>query len=156
MMDELLGYPTEFRPDRIRLAWHERAVRALWPGAVRNAARQGFASEVLDAAQIRELVPLAGDNMVGGYLYRFGGHANPHRTRAGLRLGDAGPRRPGDAALRRDAGSRRAGGRVTAVRTDRGPIGCDHVVMAAGPADRGRSRGHARAPTSRWSPPAPR
>ena len=29
---------------------------------------------------MRELVPFAGDNVLAGFYYHFGGHANPHRT----------------------------------------------------------------------------
>ncbi|WP_406857793.1 FAD-binding oxidoreductase [Alsobacter sp. KACC 23698] len=131
MMDELLGYPTEFRPHRIRLAGSAEQME-LYGRAVRNAARQGFASEELDAMQIRELVPLAGDTMVGGYLYRFGGHANPHRTLQGYAwaMQDHGGRVMQHCSV---SGFDVAGGRVKAVLTDRGPIACEHVVIAAGP-----------------------
>ncbi|MGH7211398.1 MAG: NAD(P)/FAD-dependent oxidoreductase, partial [Acetobacteraceae bacterium] len=78
-MDELLGYPTEFRPNRIRIAADEHQLE-LYGQAVRNAARQGFVSEVLDPARVRELVPFAGEDNAGGYFHRFGGHANPQRT----------------------------------------------------------------------------
>ncbi len=78
-MDELLGYPTEFQPQRIRVAFSGHQM-ALYSQAMRNAERQGFASDVLDAKQVQDLVPLAGADAVGGYHYRFGGHANPHRT----------------------------------------------------------------------------
>ncbi len=78
-MDELLGYPTEFRPYRIRIAF-DPAQLVLYGEAKRNAERQGFATDLLDPRQVRELVPLAGEEAIGGYFYRFGGHANPHRT----------------------------------------------------------------------------
>ena len=78
-MDELLGYPTEFRPERIRIAADEHQLE-LYGRAVRNAARQGFVSEALDSARVRELVPLAGEDNAGGYFHHFGGHANPQRT----------------------------------------------------------------------------
>ena len=79
LMDEMLGYPTEFQPNRIRIALDERQF-GLYRRALENGAHQGFHSDVLDAKQVRELVPLAGDNVCGGYFHRFGGHANPHRT----------------------------------------------------------------------------
>lgn len=82
IMDELLGYPTEFRGERIRLAASEHQM-ALYGRALRNAERQGFQSAVLDVKQAKEMVPLAGDTVVGGYHYKFGGHANPHRTLQG-------------------------------------------------------------------------
>ena len=79
MLDELLGYPTEFRAQRIRIALDEEQMRR-YGQARQHAVRQGFVSEPLDAQQVRALVPLAGDNVVGGYLHHFGGHANPQRT----------------------------------------------------------------------------
>ncbi|MEO8716090.1 MAG: FAD-binding oxidoreductase, partial [Acetobacteraceae bacterium] len=130
-MDELLGYPTEFRPTRIRIAEDEHQLE-LYGRAVRNAARQGFASEVLDAAGVRELVPLAGEDSAGGYLYRFGGHANPQRTVQGYAwaMQDHGGRLLQHTSV---LGFETANGRVTGVRTERGVIGCEHLVLAAGP-----------------------
>ncbi len=55
------------------VAWHKDG----YGQAVRNAERQGFASDVLDARQVQAAVPLAGDDAVGGYHYRFG--ATPTR-----------------------------------------------------------------------------
>jgi sarcosine oxidase subunit beta len=131
IMDELLGYPTEFRPERIRLAATEHQM-ALYGRALRNAARQGFQSDVLDVKQAKELVPLAGDSVIGGYHYKFGGHANPHRTLQGYAwaMQDHGGRVRQHCTV---TGFRSEGGRVTAVETDLGPIGCDSLVLAAGP-----------------------
>jgi sarcosine oxidase subunit beta len=130
-MDELLGYPTEFAGSRIRLASSEHQM-GLYGRALRNAERQGFKSEILDVKQIRELVPLAGDNMVGGYFYHFGGHANPHRTLQAYAwaMQDHGGRVMQHCAV---TGFQSAGGRVTGVETERGLITCDHLVIAAGP-----------------------
>ncbi len=129
-MDELLGYPTEFSPGRIRIAMDA----AQWADAhrmVQNGERYGFRTETLDAAQLRELVPLAGD-VHGAYWHRFGGHANPHRTVQGYAwaMQDHGGRVLQHTAVR---GFAVAGGRVTGVETDRGRLGCDHLVLAAGP-----------------------
>lgn len=131
IMDALLGYPTEFAPYRIRLAFSE-AQMALYARALRNAAKQGFRSDILGARQCQELVPLAGDNVFGGYYYHFGGHANPHRTLQGFAwaMEDHGGRILQHCAV---TGFRTEGGRVNAVETARGPIGCDHLVIAAGP-----------------------
>ena len=131
-MDELLGYPTEFRSERIRIALDERQFE-LYRQALDNGARQGFRSEVLDPKQVRELVPLAGENVFGGYFFHFGGHANPHRTLQAY------------AWAMRDCGGRllqhtpalgfdRRANRVVGVRTPRGIFPCDHLVIAAGPA----------------------
>ena len=58
MMDELLGYPTEFRG---RARSHRDGCRAdaALRHARQHAVRQGFGREQLDARQVRELVPLA-------------------------------------------------------------------------------------------------
>jgi len=130
-MDALLGYPTEFQPNRIRIAF-DAAQLALYAGAKRNAERQGFATDLLGPREVRELVPLAGDDAIGGYFYRFGGHANPHRT---VQAYAWAMQDHGGQVLQHTAveGFARTGNRVTAVRTGRGTIGCDHVVLAAGP-----------------------
>ena len=47
LMDELLGYPTEFQPNRIRIALNERQMQ-LFRRALDNAAHQCFRTEVLD------------------------------------------------------------------------------------------------------------
>lgn len=133
-MDELLGYPTEFRPGRIRVAFTAEQF-ALYGQGPANAARQGFTSEALDGAGVRDNVPLAGDRAYGGYKYAWGGHANPQRTVQAYAwaLQDHGSRVMQHAAVQ---GFETAGGRVTAVRTDRGTLGCDHLVLAAGPQTR--------------------
>jgi sarcosine oxidase, subunit beta len=131
LMDEMLRYPTEFVPLRVRLAFSEEQM-ALYARALTNAARQGFKSDILDARQCRELVPLAGENVHGGYYYHFGGHANPHRTVQGFAwaIEDHGGRILQHCAV---TGLRSEGGRVMAVETTRGVFGCDHLVIAAGP-----------------------
>ncbi|MBN9065159.1 MAG: FAD-binding oxidoreductase [Rhizobiales bacterium] len=130
-MNELLGYPTEFSRKRIRLALNEEQL-ALYSRSLPNAARQGFTFDRLDPKQIRELVPLAGDNVAGGYLYHFGGHANPHRTLQAYAwaMQDHGGRLIQHCAV---TGFRSEGGRVTGIETERGLVGCDHLVIAAGP-----------------------
>jgi sarcosine oxidase subunit beta len=131
-MDALLGYPTEFQPERIRIAFTEHQL-ALYGQAMRNAARQGFATDILDAKQIQAAVPLAGEGAVGGYHYRFGGHANPHRTVQAYAwaIQDLGGRVLQQTAV---TGFSYGAGRVRAVQTDRGEIACDTLVLAAGPA----------------------
>ncbi len=129
-MDELLGYPTEFSAGRIRIAMDE----AQWSDAhrmVRNGERYGFRTERLDTAQLRELAPLAGD-VHAAQWHHFGGHANPHRTVQGYAwaMQDHGGRVLQHTAV---LGFDVSGGRVTGVETDRGRLGCDHLVLAAGP-----------------------
>lgn len=132
VMDELLGYPTEFAPHRIRIAVSEEQL-ALYGRGILVSEQQGFRCELLDCKQLREIVPLAGDTMAGGYFYHFGGHANPHRTVQAYAwaLQDHGGRLMQHCAV---TGFRMAGGgRVVGVETTSGVIGCDQVVIAAGP-----------------------
>jgi sarcosine oxidase, subunit beta len=79
LLDDMLGYPTEFRPKRIRIALNEQQLE-LYSKVIGNARRYGLAVDRLDPAQVRELVPLAGETACGGFYWHFGGHANPHRT----------------------------------------------------------------------------
>jgi sarcosine oxidase, subunit beta len=135
MMDELLGYPTEFQWSRGRLAFSEQQM-TLYRRALENGARAGFATDVLDAKQAREMAPLAGDNLQGGYYYRFGGHANPHRTVQAYAwaLQDLNGRVLQHTTVE---GFERSGDRVVGVRTSRGVFGCDYLVLAAGPQSAG-------------------
>jgi sarcosine oxidase subunit beta len=132
LMDELLGYPTEFKPNRIRIALDESQMK-LFRRALENAAHQGFRTDILDPNQVRELVPLAGENVHGGYFHHFGGHANPHRTVQAYAwaLQDRGGRIMQHTKV---VGFNTRGNRIVSVVTDRGPLWCDHVVIAAGPA----------------------
>ena len=134
VLQEMLGYPTEFQAGRIRIAFTE-AQFDLYGQAMRNAAHQGFATDVLDSRTVRELVPLAGESALSGYHYRFGGHANPQRTVQAYAwaMQDHGGRVMQHTAV---TGFDLAGGHVRAVHTDRGAIACDHLVLAAGPQTR--------------------
>lgn len=130
-MDELLGYPTEFSPGRIRVALDEKD----WESVLRmerNGAKHGFETEMLDPAQLRELVPLVGDNVFRSAWHHFGGHANPHWTVQAYAwaMQDHGGRVMQHTTV---AGFEIRGGRVVGVETDRGVLGCDQLVLAAGP-----------------------
>ena len=131
LMDEMLGYPTEFRPNRIRIALCEEQM-VLYGRAVVNAQKQGFKVDRLDAKEVRELVPLAGESAYAGHFYRFGGHANPHRTVQAFAwaLQNLGGRVLQHTSV---TGFQSSGGRVTTIETDRGTFGCDHLVLAVGP-----------------------
>jgi sarcosine oxidase, subunit beta len=131
LMDELLGYPTEFRSDRIRIAMNDHQ-KELYAEALTTAAGQGFKGEVLSGSDVRKLVPLASEEAVAGYFYHFGGHANPHRTAQAYAwaIQDRGGHvfqhaHVQELTLR--------SGRVSRVVTNRGTIACDRVVIAAGP-----------------------
>jgi len=130
-MDELLGYPTEYRRGRVRVALDEAQFKQCGR-AVANAAHHGFGAEMLDPAALKALVPLVGDNAVGGYLLHFGGHANPQRTVQAYAwaMQDHGGRLLQHCHV---TGITVANGRVTSVATSSGVFGCEHLVIAAGP-----------------------
>lgn len=130
-MDELLGYPTEHCPERIVMAVTEKQLAQYTYIAQMNN-RLGHRVDVLDPQQVREAVPLAGENCLGGIHYRFGGHANPHRTVQAYAwaIQDLGGRIIQHAPA---TGFRTAGGKVTAVESKAGVHECDAVVIAAGP-----------------------
>ncbi len=138
-MDERLGHPTEWRPHRIRIAFtaEDRRYEAGLIAAGRSIGRD---CTVLDGKALRELVPLAGDDAgddagdgaPAGLFVGFGGHANPQRTAQAYAwaLTRLGGRIEQHCAV---TGFEVAGGRVVAVETDRGRLGCDAMVLAAGP-----------------------
>ncbi|WP_024520892.1 FAD-binding oxidoreductase [Bradyrhizobium sp. Tv2a-2] len=130
-MEELLGYPTEYRPKRVRLAISEQQMQEAKPGFDRML-RQGFPAEWLDAKQIRDLVPLAAEHVVGGVYFERGGHANPQRTVQAYAwaVQDLGGR---ILQHTRVMGFERRADSVTAVRTTAGDFSCDQLVVAAGP-----------------------
>jgi sarcosine oxidase subunit beta len=130
-MDELLGYPTEHQPNRIRVALNEHQLAVFRHGA-EIAAERGFRTDLLDPKHLRELVPIVGDSAIGGTYTHFGGHANPQRTVQAYAwaLRDHGGRLLQHTTV---TGLAMAGGRVTAVETTRGTFGADVVVIAAGP-----------------------
>ncbi|MCB8836444.1 FAD-binding oxidoreductase [Aurantimonas sp. VKM B-3413] len=129
-MDELLGYPTEYRRGRIIFQVDPRKERFHEGLGLRLP--KGYDWEVLDPRQVRDLVPLAGDNVVSGVRLHFGGHANPQRTSQAYAWAaqDLGVKILQHTAV---SGIATAGGRVTGVETAQGTIGCDALVVAAGP-----------------------
>lgn len=129
-MDELLGYPTEYRRERIIFQVDPDKERFVDGLAMRLP--DGYAYEALDPAEVRERVPLAGDNVVSGVHLHFGGHANPQRATQAYAWAaqDHGARVLQHTAVR---GLAAEGGRIVAVETSVGRIGCEHLVVAAGP-----------------------
>ncbi len=131
MMDELLGYPTEYRRERIiiqrdpDLLDHYRAVG-------RMCTAMGYPVDDLDSRQAQEMVPLTDASCLGGIHLRFGGHANPQRTVQAYAwaLQDLGGRILQHCPALSIASE---GGKVVAVETPRGRIACDALVVAAGP-----------------------
>ena len=130
-MDELLGYSTEYRRERLILAVTPEQLHHYYYMADMHG-ELGYKVDKLDAQEIRKLVPLAGDNALGGIHVYFGGHANPQRTVQAYAwaLQDLGGRILQHAPAMRIVTE---GGKVTAVETPRGTFGCDSLVIAAGP-----------------------
>ncbi len=130
-MDALLGYPTEHQKERIIIAMTERQWEQYRFVADRHK-RLNHPVELLDTKQVLDAVPLANEKCYGGVHYKFGGHANPHRTVQAYAwaLQDLG-----GTIIQHNpvTGFETAGGKVTAVKTASGTYGCDNVVVAAGP-----------------------
>lgn len=130
-MDQLLGHPTEWQPFRIGIARDERDLdnfHAAYGGAVSD----GFRTSRLSGAELRELVPLVGEDAFGGLFFHYGGHANPQRTvqAYGWALQALGGRIAQHTTV---TGFAVAADRVTAVQTSAGVFACDALVIAAGP-----------------------
>lgn len=131
-MDDLLGYPTEYRRERIIFATTPEHFQDYQRMAAMGRA-QGRRVDDLDPLQVREAVPLAGDNVLGGiHLKGWGGHANPQRTVQAYAwaLQDLGGRIMQHARVLKLVVE---GGRVVEVVTTRGRFGLDALVVAAGP-----------------------
>ena len=130
-MDELLGHPTEWCRYRIGIARNADDMGA-FHAAYGGSESDGFRTSTLSAAELRELVPLVGDDVYGGLFFHYGGHANPQRTvqAYGWALQRLGGRIEQHTTV---TGFDRAGDTVRAVRTSAGTFACDSLVVAAGP-----------------------
>ena len=130
-MDELLGYPTEHRPERMIIAMTERQWEQYRFVAERHQ-RLNHPVELLDTKQVLDAVPLASEKCFGGVHYKFGGHANPQRSVQAYAwaLQDLGGTIVQHSPV---TGFETAGGKVTGVKTANATYGCDAVVVAAGP-----------------------
>ncbi len=131
IMDELLGYPTEHRPERIIIQREQHALdHYRHVGAMCRS--MGYQVDDLDSQQAQELVPLTDETCLGGIHLRFGGHANPQRTVQAFAwaLQDLGGRiMQHNPVLSIEV----KGGKAAAVITAKGRIECDALVVAAGP-----------------------
>jgi sarcosine oxidase subunit beta len=130
-MDALLGYTTEYRRERVIFATTEHHL-ANYQRMAEICRGLGYQVDDLDPAQVRSFVPLAGDNVTGGIHLRFGGQANPQRTVQAYAwaLQDLGGRIAQHTPALRILTE---GGRVIGVETAQGVLGCEHLVVAAGP-----------------------
>ena len=131
-LDDDLGYPTEFiHQGRLQVAVTEEEMGDLY--AERDVAlRHGISVEVVDPAQIQDMVPGISDRVLGGTFFSNGGHANPQRTVQAYAWAfqDLGGSLYQHTAV---TGFRIEGDRVSAVETTAGVIEADMVVAAAGP-----------------------
>jgi sarcosine oxidase subunit beta len=131
MMDELLGYPTEHQSHKIIFGVTQKQVD-YYKYIAATIRSHGAQVDDLTGDDIRRMVPLAGPNALGGFYAHTGGQANPQRTVQAYAwaLQDHGGRILQHTPV---IGFERMGGAVTGVVTPRGVIGCDHVLVAAGP-----------------------
>ena len=132
LMDDMLGYPTEYQRERVIVALTDKHL-ADYRYMARMFREVGYTVDDLTGAESRALAPLVSEACIGGiHLRGVGGHANPQRTVQAYAwaLQDLG----GDIRQHTPVtGFRLEGGRVAAVRAAAGEIGCDAVVVAAGP-----------------------
>src|SRR5471032_844662 len=78
-MDEMLGYHTEYRRERVIFALTESDLAA-YQGMAAEGRKLGYSVTDLDTKAVRELVPMASEANIGGVHLHYGGHANPQRT----------------------------------------------------------------------------
>ena len=131
VLDEMLGYPTEWQPGRLDAVFDEETFEAK-KAATAPEVEKGFEVEFLDGDEVRELVPLASKRIIGGVYRHYGGHANPQRTVQAYAwaVQDLGGRIYQHHTV---TGISMSGAQVAAVETDKGSFGADFVVDAAGP-----------------------
>ncbi len=131
LMDEMLGYPTEYRRERIVINMTQSDEGRYRSMATLTKA-MGFDSEELDTKQLRVLAPLATERALSAQYFHFGGHANPQRTVQAYAwaLQDHGGRIFQHTSV--DGFSTR-NGQVTEIHANGQVHGCDAVVIAAGP-----------------------
>ena len=131
LMDEMLGYPTEYRRERIviNMTPHDEVRYRNMANLTRA---MGFESEELDTRQLRDLAPLATERALSAQYFHFGGHANPQRTVQAYAwaLQDHGGRILQHTNVE---GFTTRNGQVTEIHAGGKRHGCDAVVIAAGP-----------------------
>ena len=131
-LDEELGHPTEFvQEGRLQVAVTEEEIGSLV--AERDEAlRHGLRAELVDAAEIRDMIPGITERTLGGLFFANGGHANTQLTVQAYAwaLQDLGGRLYQNTTV---TGLRVVDGRVASVETSAGDIAADAVVGAAGP-----------------------
>ena len=141
MMDDLLGYPTEHQSERVIIATNAHDLEH-YHFVADNCDEMGWPVDRIDAQTAREMVPIAGDNCLGGIHFRFGGHANPQRTVQAFAwaLKDLGGRILQHCPVNEILTE---GGKVTGVSTPKGEFSCGALVVAADGGPRGNDRDRA-------------
>lgn len=129
-MDDDLGYPTEFSPGSLHVALEEEESEFL--ESSENYKNLGIEVEWVDGKTVREWIPLISPKVIGAQYCRNDGHANPQRTVQAYAWAflDQGGRLYQNTVV---TGFNVDHDKVTSVETERGIIGCDMVVCAAGP-----------------------
>lgn len=147
-LDEELGYPTEYTRGTAIAAMDERELE-IFKDNRRLDIERGIPSEILDVRQAREMAPLLSEGIAGMWYIPDGGHANPQRTVQAFAwaIQDLGGRVYQNTAV---TGVRVQGDKAVAVQTERGEIGADFVVCAAGP-----QTSHICEMVGAWLPTAP-
>ena len=131
-LEDELGYPTEFvQEGRLQVAVTEEEMGQLL--SERDVALgHGIGVNVVDPAEIRDMIPGITDRTLGGTFFPNGGHANPQRTVQAFAwaIEDLGGRLYQNTAV---TGIQVVEGRVSSVETTAGVIEAGVVVGAAGP-----------------------
>ena len=131
LMDEMLGYSTEYQRGKLVLATTEGQLKH-YRYMAETFTENGSPAHEIDLKEIHERVPMSGDNILGGVHLTIAGQANPQRTVQGYAwaIQDLGGRIQQHTPVLRLVTT---GGKVTGVETRDGILGCDSVVVAAGP-----------------------
>ena len=131
-LHEELGHPTEFvQEGRLQVAVTEEEMGSLF--AERDEAlRHGLRAELVDPAEIRDMIPGITERTLGGLFFANGGHANTQLTVQAYAwaLQDLGGRLYQNTTV---TGLRVVDDKVSLVETTAGDIAADVVVGAAGP-----------------------
>jgi len=106
-------------------------LEAMLSGLKQAAGNAGYDYEMLDAARVRELLPASGPEVVGGTYSAYDGHANPLKLLRGLHASLAALGADYLTGARVDDIRAPSGGGFH-VRTERGTLAADKVVIAAG------------------------
>ena len=130
-LEEELGYPCEFIRGTVIVAMNDEEMEDVAIDSKRTNP-MGWNTEVLDSDMLRKWVPILSPEVRGGLYDPDAGHANPQRTVQAFAWAftDLGGRIYQHTQA---TGFQVEAGKVLSVETNRGSIGCNVVVSAAGP-----------------------